>query len=394
MADLFNHQAADASVAGVLSPGPEDLSKLLRGWGGEKPLLVCGGGTTSRCAATGLWTLDLRPGFDAKTVDPAMSSIRIGAGCRMGEVLDHLASHRLTVPGGLSGWPGLGYVLTGGIGPLARTQGLAVDRLLQIRGVWGSGDPFVLERSDDRCWRALCGAAPFLAVVTEVSLATSPLCPLWIDQGLMPAADLPQRMALAERAPEAESLQWHWADDEQVRWLAVAQQPSSSAVRIEGLHQLPSLAGAFSGSGRLHGEVIGLLGPAAATAWSEVMPTLTRLMRLRPHPGCTLSAQQLGGATARVPPQATAFVHRDAVWKPWITAMWPAGDAILRKRSLAWLEQLWAVLEPICPGVHLAQLHHHLLWHRRELRLAFGDRLEELRDLKARLDPNGNLPAL
>ena len=101
MSDLFNQQAADASVAGVLSPGPQDLSKLLRGWRGPKPLLVCGGGTTSRCASTGHWTLDLRPGFDTKTVDPAMSSIRIGAGCRMGEVLDHLASHGFTVPGGL-----------------------------------------------------------------------------------------------------------------------------------------------------------------------------------------------------------------------------------------------------------------------------------------------------
>jgi hypothetical protein len=44
--------------------------------------------------------------------------------------------------------------------------------------------------------------------------------------------------------------------------------------------------------------------------------------------------------------------------------------------------------------VHLAQLHHHLPFHQRELRLAYGDRLEDLRDLKARLDPNGNLPAL
>jgi hypothetical protein len=144
----------------------------------------------------------------------------------------------------------------------------------------------------------------------------------------------------------------------------------------------------------LHAGVIGLLGPAAATGWNDVMPALKRLMRSRPHPGCSLSAQQLGGATTLVPPQATAFVHRDAVWKPWITAMWPAGDLTLRARSLSWLEELWALLEPICPGVHLAQLHHHLPFHQRELRLAYGDRLEDLRDLKARLDPNGNLPRL
>ena len=394
MSDLFNPQAADASVSGLLSPGPQELSDLLRGWRGPKPLLVCGGGTTSRCASDGHWTLDLRPGFETKSLVPAIPAIRIGGGCRMGEVLDHLATQGLTLPGGLSGLPGLGYVLTGGIGPLARTNGLAIDRLLQICGVWGNGDPFVLDRSDDRHWRALCGAAPFLGVVTEVSMATSPLRPLWIEQGSMPPADLPQRMLKAESSPDGESLQWHWAEDEQLRWLHVSQQPAASAVRIEGLHQLPSLSGAPSANERLHAEVIGLLGPAAATGWNDVMPALKRLMRSRPHPGCSLSAQQLGGATTLVPPQATAFVHRDAVWKPWITAMWPAGDLTLRARSLSWLEELWALLIPICPGVHLAQLHHHLPFHQRELRLAYGDHLEDLRDLKARLDPNGNLPAL
>ena len=55
----------------------------------------------------------------------------------MGEVLHHLASQDLTIPAGLSGWPGLGFVLTGGMGPLTRRYGLAIDRLLQIRGAWG-----------------------------------------------------------------------------------------------------------------------------------------------------------------------------------------------------------------------------------------------------------------
>tara|TARA_B100001939_G_scaffold262354_1_gene229401 strand:- start:1012 stop:1386 length:375 start_codon:yes stop_codon:yes gene_type:complete len=124
------------------------------------------------------------------------------------------------------------------------------------------------------------------------------------------------------------------------------------------------------------------------------MPSLKRLMRHRPHPGCSLSAQQLGGATSRIPSSASAFVHRDAVWKPWITAVWPAGDRAARERSLVWLEELWDQLEPICPGVHLAQLHHHLPWHQRELRLAFAERLNGLRDLKAQLDPDDNLPTL
>ena len=82
------------------------------------------------------------------------------------------------------------------------------------------------------------------------------------------------------------------------------------------------------------------------------------------------------------------------MWKPWVTTVWPAGDRLTRDRSLLWLEEVWSLLEPICPWVHLAQLHHHLPFHQRELALAFGEHLEPLRTLKARLDPDGNLPSL
>ena len=118
------------------------------------------------------------------------------------------------------------------------------------------------------------------------------------------------------------------------------------------------------------------------------------LVQHRPHPGCNLACQQLGGATSTVGREVTSFLHRQAIWKPWITAAWPAQDSESRQRSLDWLQEVWALLEPICPGVHLAQLHDHLPWHRRELSLAFGDWLPGLRDLKRTVDPNGNLPTL
>ena len=113
-----------------------------------------------------------------------------------------------------------------------------------------------------------------------------------------------------------------------------------------------------------------------------------------PHPGCSLSCQQIGAATSRESVDVTSFVHRDAMWKPWITAVWPAGDEPARQRALAWLEELWGLLEPLCPGVHLAQLHDHLPFHQRELERSFGPWLAGLRRLKADRDPHGNLPSL
>ena len=49
--DLFNAQAQDAGPIGVLRPSPSDLSDLLKGWSGPRPLRVCSGGTSSLAAA-------------------------------------------------------------------------------------------------------------------------------------------------------------------------------------------------------------------------------------------------------------------------------------------------------------------------------------------------------
>ena len=103
----------------------------------------------------------------------------------MGEVLEALLPHARTVAAGLSGLPGLGYVLTGGMGPLSRQVGLAVDQVLEIHGVWGDGSPFALSRAADAGsleWRSLCGAAPFLGVVSALRMTTQPLVPLWAEQ--------------------------------------------------------------------------------------------------------------------------------------------------------------------------------------------------------------------
>jgi FAD/FMN-containing dehydrogenase len=317
----------------------------------------------------------------------------------MGDVLQALLPHGRSISTGLSGLPGLGYVLTGGMGPRSRALGLAIDHLLEIRGVWGNGKEFWLQRQHDGDtaeWRALCGAAPFLAVVTEVRLLTHPLIPLWVEQCRAPSDALPDWLKTAEASDPSISLQWHWGDADQLDILRVYDQdPGLGGMQcIDGLHQLPALVVPRPGAQRVHFEVVGLLGPARAADWNECMPLLRDCMRRRPHPSCSLSCQQLGGATSLVPTGLTSFHHRDAVWKPWITAGWVAGDLAMRQRSLRWLEELWSVLQPLCPGVHLAQLHDHLPFHQRELEQAFGESLPGLKALKKKVDPAGNLPPL
>ena len=66
----------------------------------------------------------------------------------------------------------------------------------------------------------------------------------------------------------------------------------------------------------------------------------------------------------------------------------------MKQKSLVWLKEVWETLEPECPGVHLAQMHQHLPWHKKEVNAAFKSWLPALQKLKDLHDPYGLMPHL
>tara|TARA_Y100000385_G_scaffold82413_1_gene84383 strand:- start:445 stop:744 length:300 start_codon:yes stop_codon:yes gene_type:complete len=98
--------------------------------------------------------------------------------------------------------------------------------------------------------------------------------------------------------------------------------------------------------------------------------------------------------SSQVPVSRTSFIHRDAIWKPWVTAAWSAGDPKGREQALDWLFNANTILTESCPGVHLTQIHPHLSCHKEELNDAFQDWLPGLKQLKSDHDPYGLLPPL
>lgn len=386
-----------------------------------KPLLVCSGGTSSRCAADGHWTLDLRESHRQLHLDISSSHVTLGAGHSMKTLLSELARYRRSFPSGLSGLPGLGYILTGGISPLSRSQGLAIDQIIEIKGVWGNGESFIQSKpvassslKDQLTWRGLCGAAPFLAVITGLKLSTQPLKPLRIWQFNLHYEQLLDLIHQAEIWPQSMSLQWIWGNEIKAYGVSILNDNDgaetfkqlqktllcNNIIKIDdvaGLHELPPFmlpTCSKAPTDRFHSEVVGLLSPTWGNSCDQLMKSLADLMAKRPDPRCCVAAQQLGGATRQISKDASSFIHRQAIWKPWITAAWPAGDTHIKQQSLNWLEQVWATLEPCCDGVHLAQMHPHLPWHQRELKAAFGEWLPGLQELKACHDPYGTLPPL
>ncbi len=394
-----------------------DLFKFLRSTKNNSiPLLVASGGTTSRAAADNHWILDLRKNYKNISFDPEKNYVEIEAGVTMGDLSDFLVKHQRSFPIGLSGRTGMGYILTGGISPLSRSKGLAIDQILKIQGFWGNGNEFELSRPSTQKestseWKALCGAALFLGIITKVKLRTQPLKPILSWTANLSFSQLSECINQAEDWSNSKSFQWIWGGSIFGHAISEVQNPdhekqltnlfeklpfTSNRIikKFNNMNSLPSLSlGNLNNKNKKHSEVLGLIGPAWQNDNLKVLKIIQYLIDKRPNKFCYIASQQLGGKT-QLNDIDSSFIHRDAVWKPWINGSWDAKDPLQREKSLQWMEECWSKLEFICPGIHLAQIHPHLRWHKKELSMAFKDWLPKLKELKAFYDPECIMPSL
>ncbi|MGN8244311.1 FAD-binding oxidoreductase [Cellulomonas soli] len=116
--------------------------------------------------------------LDQVELDAASPTVTVGAGVRWSQVIDAAAPYGLAPISGSSPSVGvIGYLLGGGLGPLARSHGYSSDRLEAATVVTGTGE--VVEASADGdaelLW-ALRGGKHGLGVVTQarVRLASVP----------------------------------------------------------------------------------------------------------------------------------------------------------------------------------------------------------------------------
>ena len=210
----------------------------------SSPFLVSSGGTTSRAAADKHWVLDLRKNYQNISFDLDKKIVEIEAGVTMGELSSYLKKHKRSFPIGLSGKTGMGYILTGGISPLSRSKGLAIDQIMEIKGFWGNGKEFHLLRpnSKNECtfeWKALCGAAIFLGIITKIKLKTQPLRPLLSWTANLSFSQLSECINQAESWPNSLSFQWIWGDNIFAHAIGEVINPNQEAMLINLLERLP-----------------------------------------------------------------------------------------------------------------------------------------------------------
>lgn len=110
--------------------------------------------------------------LDALHIDAEARTATIGAGLRWRAVADAAAPHNLApITGSAPGVGVVGFLLGGGLGPLARSHGFGSDWMRSVRVVTGAGELVTASETEnpDLFW-ALRGGKSGFGIVTEVTI--------------------------------------------------------------------------------------------------------------------------------------------------------------------------------------------------------------------------------
>ena len=314
-----NINSSDAQVKKLIYEVEENLfDNFYKTSSKSEYLCVCSGGTTSSCARNGFITLDLRKEYNQIHLEKEKSLIKIGGGVIMKDLMNYLESHNKTFPTGLSKLPGAGYLLTGGISPLSRRYGLAIDNIETIKGYLGNGTFISLKKNNltskqKIIWEGLKGAAPFLAIITEIGLKTFQSYPIKIIEGFVNNDELSKIINLAEGFPDNLSLQWIYAEeiyiyifaeikndtDKEITQNYIKKLKKFTSLKIksyENYNQInffPKELNLFELNKNNHSEVISLLGGDLKDNIQIFVKCMKEIIHDKPNKSCYVASQQL-----------------------------------------------------------------------------------------------------
>jgi FAD/FMN-containing dehydrogenase len=318
-------------------------------------------------------------------VDPAQRTARAEAGCTLFDLDTECQAFGLAAPSGIVSNTGIaGLSLGGGLGWLMRSYGLTVDNIMEIDIVTPDGQFRTANDNEhpDLFW-ALRGGGGNFGVVTSFKYRLYPVAGVtagWIyypmerarevlefyrvfvDQGsdrltswgtlvLLPGAGKMCAVSVCYNGPPEEA-----ADAiRPLRQFNVA--PLRDDVRPMSYLELQSMTDEGPRPGlRYHQTQRFFTGIT-----DELIDTIIANFEAVPHDGVDnklrviAGFQMLGGAVARIRPDATAFPHRDKKFQFEITAMWdnPADDEV----NTAWVKTFDFDLEPFASPGHYINGH-------------------------------------
>ena len=383
-------------------------------------LSVRGGGhhIAGNAVAEGGLMLDLS-GMRAISIDATKRTARVGPGSLLGDLDREAQAHGLATPLGINSTTGVaGLTLGGGFGWLSRRHGMTVDNLLSATVVTADGAVRKVSANaePDLFW-ALRGGGGNFGVATSFEFQLHPVGPE-VYAGLVVYPFAQARQVL--RA---------WRDftmttpDELSVWAVMRKAPPlpflpESAHGTEVVIFPLVYSGAVDAGERAAAPVLKfgdplatalgptpyavfqtafdpLLTPGGRNYWKSnnfntlsdaALDLMIASAARMPSPQCEIFVAQLGGAMARVKPDATAFVGRDAHYIMNVHGRWsdPRDDEQVR----SWARQVFSEAAPYATGSGYVNF---LTEDEAERVVAsYGKNYPRLQAVKQRYDP-GNL---
>jgi FAD/FMN-containing dehydrogenase len=368
--------------------------------------------------AEGGLTIDLSS-MRTVAVDAAKRTARVAAGALLGDFDREAQAHGLATPLGINSTTGVaGLTLGGGFGWLTRRHGLTIDNLLSVTLVTADGAVRTASASSepDLFW-ALRGGGGNFGVATSFEFQLHPVGPeLYSGLVVYPFAQARQVLRAWRDFTAG-------APDELSVWVVLRKAPPLPFLP-ESVHgtEVVVLPLVYSGDVKAgeravapvlqFGDPLGTaLGPTPyagfqtafdpllaagsrnywktnnfSTLSDAALDLLIDSVRRLPGPECEIFMAQLGGAMARVKPEETAFVGRDARYIMNVHGRWsdPGED----ERVRIWAREVFQDAAPHATGGGYV----NFLTEDEAERVAgsYGANYPRLQAVKQRFDP-GNL---
>ena len=309
----------------------------------------------------------------------------IGAGARLIDVYDHLAQHGRTVPAGSCPTVGIaGLALGGGVGFASRKLGLTCDNLLEATIVLADGSAVVCNtnRYQDLYWALRGGGGGNFGIVTRLVFRTHPTSQVvtyalewpWADakavvqawQRLAPHAPdaffsvLNLNAAVGGRPRITSGGQFLGTVDQLralLKPLSGVGTPTRFTVASHAYLDAQRMWAGCSGTiAECHLPPQGHLGRSTFKGKSSFanqylspagIDTMIRQIEARVSTGSgsgIILLDSYGGAINRVKKNATAFVHREALFSMQFLAYWDPSAAATP--NLRWLAAFYAAMRP------------------------------------------------
>jgi FAD/FMN-containing dehydrogenase len=375
-------------------------------FGRDRNLLLsvkCGGHSLpGKSTSDGGMMIDLSQ-MHSVDVDPEAMSMRADGGSLLGHLDVASTAHNLMTTTGIVSHTGTGgFTLGGGVGRTDRKMGLAIDNLLAATIVTASGD--VVRASEDEnsdLFWGLRGGGGNFGVATEFVYRLHPFNPMVYGGSLVYAVDkdfLEFFAELHETLPIEANIEPQlapgagengetlaivgvtWCGDHAAGEKALAPMLAFPGLKSGTLapfayHDVQTGADGFLGHGKQYYLKSGFLNELTPGAIDVIVEYANR--------GVVNSwFQHMGGATATVAPDATAFTHRGAAFN--FGVMYIGDDPAQNEVNVAAVREYFKEMEPHMAGYYnnLNEESEQKTWGN------YGLNYPRLVELKNKYDPS------